>query len=93
MEQVLEFDNPFQQYVKPSVVKSDCSDIIFINNGTEDVIINGVFTLAPNQSWSSANFRIDIDRTDYKIEFGNGGGTQNLVVIRKLYRHINYRKR
>jgi hypothetical protein len=61
----------------------DCADVVFINTGSSNVIINGLL-LEPGDSTTDPSFGIEYSNTNYSIVFGDTG-TRNLVVKRKKY--------
>jgi hypothetical protein len=65
-------------------VKSDCSDITFLNTGTSNVVINQAITILPNQSVQFNCNAGEIDTTNYNIYF-SGTGANSCTIIRKLY--------
>lgn len=65
-------------------VKSDCSDITFLNTGTSNVVLNQAITILPNQSVQFNCNKDEIDVTNYNIFF-SGAGANSCTIIRKLY--------
>lgn len=65
-------------------VKSDCSDITFLNTGTSNVVLNQAITILPNQSVQFNCNKDEIDVTNYNIFF-TGTGANSCTIIRKLY--------
>lgn len=65
-------------------IKSDCSDITFLNTGTSNVILNQAITILPNQSVQFNCNQNEIDTTNYNIFF-RGTGSNSCTIIRKLY--------
>jgi hypothetical protein len=74
---IYETININQQY------QPDGSDVVFINNGTSSVNINGL-TLLPSDSMADPAFGAEYSNTNYNIVFGNEG-SNNLTVKRKKY--------
>lgn len=68
----------FSQQYQP-----DGSDVVFINNGTSSVNINGL-TLLPGDSMNDPAFGPEYSNTNYNVVFDNTG-TNNLTVKRKKY--------
>tara|TARA_R110000868_G_scaffold119499_3_gene317214 strand:+ start:1554 stop:1802 length:249 start_codon:yes stop_codon:yes gene_type:complete len=74
----------FLTFNRNQYVKSDCGDITFFNNGTDNVVINGSITLTTGQSLTiSANYN-EIDRTIYYITFPTSVAPQ-ITILRKIY--------
>ena len=67
----------------PQQYQGDCADIVFINNGTSDVTINGV-TLNANDSMADQAFGNEYSNTNYNIIFVNNG-VPNLTIKKKVY--------
>jgi hypothetical protein len=65
-------------------IKSDCSDITFLNTGTSNVVLNQAITILPNQSVQFNCNKDEIDVTNYNIFF-SGAGANSCTIIRKLY--------
>lgn len=87
MRELIEYDNSFMVYYQVAAdISSDCNDILFLNQGTNTVVINNLLSISPNQAWSPGGNVNEIDRTRYSITF-NGAGTSKCIVIRKTYRH------
>jgi hypothetical protein len=68
-------------------IESDCSDISFINQGTEPCTIfcgDSVQgrTLQPNDFVDYNNYIGGKELTRFRVQFGNGAGTKNLYVER-----------
>lgn len=64
-------------------VDANCNQIMFYNQGTSVVTINGV-TLAANVGWSIPGNYGEKDVTKYNAIF-SGGGVNSLLVVRKNY--------
>jgi hypothetical protein len=79
-----EYNVNFASYVQSQFVDSNCSEILFINNGTSNVLLNSTLVLAPNASFSGDGKAGEIDVTRYNIVFAPGG-INNCVVVRKFY--------
>lgn len=71
-------------YTTNGQVRSDCADIIFINTGLSDVIINQALPLAPGQSFTFSANNDEIDRTIYTYTF-SGAGVNSVTIFRKVY--------
>jgi hypothetical protein len=79
-----EFNIDFQTFVKPASISTGVAAITFFNQGTASVVINGTVTLATGISLAVEGNTNEIDVSVYRITF-TGGGTQQLVVVRKYY--------
>jgi len=84
--------NKFQRYKidilvynNSNQVTSNCADITFFNNGTNDATINNGLVLSPGQSIVFSANNNELDTTIYSISFQNNGKLNALVVFRKIY--------
>ena len=66
-------------------VYSDCNSITFINQGTNDVIIDQVITLSYGQSFVVTGNEGEECRHRFYISFVAGAGTNACAIIRKHY--------
>ena len=72
-------------YNASNQVYSNCADITFYNNGTNDATINNVLVLSSGQSIVFSANNDELDTTIYSISFQNNGKLNALVVFRKIY--------
>jgi hypothetical protein len=73
-------------YYQSQNVYSDCNTITFVNLGSNNVLING-FPLTQGQQLSIEGNYMEIDQTQYQIEFSTSiSVNNNLAVLRKLYK-------
>lgn len=73
-------------YYQSQNVFSDCNTITFANLGSNNVLING-FPLTQGQQLSIEGDYMEIDQTQYQIEFSTSiSVNNNLAVLRKLYK-------
>jgi len=73
-------------YYQSQNVFSDCNTITFVNLGSNNVLING-FPLTQGQQLSIEGDYMEIDQTQYQIEFSTSiSVNNNLAVLRKLYK-------
>jgi len=73
-------------YYQSQNVFSDCNGITFVNIGSNNVSING-FPLTQGQQLSIEGNYMEIDQTQYQIEFSLSiSVNNNLAVLRKLYK-------
>lgn len=73
-------------YYQTQNVFSDCNTITFVNLGANNVLING-FPLTQGQQLTIEGNYMEIDQTQYQIEFSTSISTDNnLAVLRKLYK-------
>jgi hypothetical protein len=73
-------------YYQTQNVYSDCNTITFVNLGSNNVLING-FPLTQGQQLSIEGNYMEIDQTQYQIEFSTSiSVNNNLAVLRKLYK-------
>lgn len=80
---MINFNIQFQTYNKFGQVESRCNSITFVNNGSATAVINGLNILS-GQSFSIPGNTNEMDKTIYNLSF-TGGGTQEVIVIRKIY--------
>jgi hypothetical protein len=73
-------------YYQTQNVYSDCNTITFVNLGSNSVLING-FPLDQGQQLTIEGNYLEIDKTQYQIEFSTSiSPNNNLAVLRKLYK-------
>jgi hypothetical protein len=73
-------------YYQTQNVYSDCNTITFVNLGANTVLING-FPLTQGQQLTIEGNYLEIDQTQYQIEFSTSISVDNnLAVLRKLYK-------
>jgi hypothetical protein len=73
-------------YYQSQNVFSDCNTITFVNLGSNNVLING-FPLTQGQQLTIEGNYLEIDQTQYQIEFSTSiSVNNNLAVLRKLYK-------
>jgi hypothetical protein len=81
---MIQFYEYFQLYNQPSEVRSECNSITVVNTGTATAIIDGL-TIVPGAQYYSPGNENEINMTRYRVSF-TGGGTEQVLVIRKLYK-------
>ena len=64
--------------------QADASDVVFINNGSNNVLVNGLL-MQQGDSMADSAFGMEYSNTNYSIIFVAGAGTNDLVVKRKKY--------
>jgi len=79
----INYDVSFITYDTSGYVTSDCNSILFINYGTNPVVIEGV-TLQQNQSLNIEGNQGEYTSRRFLAVF-SGAGTNNLVTIKKNY--------
>jgi hypothetical protein len=73
-------------YYQTQNVYSDCNTITFVNLGANTVLVNG-FPLTQGQQLTIDGNYLEIDQTQYQIEFSTSISVDNnLAVLRKLYK-------
>jgi len=73
-------------YYQTQNVYSDCNTITFVNLGANTVLVNG-FPLTQGQQLTIEGNYLEIDQTQYQIEFSTSISVDNnLAVLRKLYK-------
>ena len=84
---IQEFYTEFKNFYYSQKVSSQCSDITFINLGSNPVTIDSTVTLQQNQSLSISANQYELNVTEYDVKFSiYSDPNNNLVVIRKLYK-------
>ena len=84
---IQEFYTEFKNFYYSQKVTSQCSDITFINIGSNPVTIDSTITLQQNQSLSISANQYELNTTEYDVRFSvYSDPNNNLVVIRKLYK-------
>lgn len=73
---------------KGTQVKADCSAMLFVNTGSQMAELNGM-PIPPGSSFSTPDYRMDIDRSNYQLVF-TGGGNPEVWVWRKTYLNVKY---
>jgi len=73
-----------QLYNTPQELRSDCNALTVINIGTTNAIIDGL-TIAPGAQYYSPGNEGEINTTRYRLSF-SGAGTEQVLVIRKIYK-------
>lgn len=64
-------------------IKSDCGDFTILNNGTSNVLVNGISLASGDQYLSKAN-EGETNTTIYNVAFDNSG-VNSIIVIRKIF--------
>lgn len=84
---IQEFYTEFKNFYYSQKISSQCSDITFINLGSNPVTIDSTVTLQQNQSLSISANQYELNVTEYDVRFSiYSDPNNNLVVIRKLYK-------
>lgn len=90
----LEFIGPIltgiqiEPIVTTKLVPSDCNAMIFINQGSSVVVLDSLLSIAPGQHFSVPGEVFEILKKQWQVSF-SGTGTNNLVIIRKIYQGVN----
>jgi hypothetical protein len=66
-------------------VYSDCNSITFLNQGTNDILIDQVIQLSFGQSFVIEGNEREICRHRFYVAFIDTGGTNGAAIIRKSY--------
>lgn len=74
----------FQLINSPQEVKSDCNSVTVINTGTATAILNGV-EIIPSAQYVILGNENEYNETRYRLSF-SGVGTEQVLVIRKIYK-------
>lgn len=81
---MIKFYEYFQIYNQPQEIVSNCNSITVINIGTATAILDGL-SLVPNAQYISQGNENELNESRYRVSF-SGGGTEVLLVIRKIYK-------
>lgn len=81
---MIKFYEYFQLYNTPQELRSECNSLTVINTGTATAIIDGL-EIAPNAQYYSPGNENEFNETRYRLSF-TGAGTQQVLVIRKIYK-------
>lgn len=77
--------NVFLEFTTSQKIPSQCSSISFINQGDENIVIEGVFTLAVGDPMLTiSNGNADYDTSEYQVRFLGGGVDPKLIVIKRM---------
>jgi hypothetical protein len=74
----------YENINKSQNYQADASDVTFVNNGSNNVLINGL-SMQQGDSMSDSAFGMEYSNTNYSIIFVDAGGTNDLVIKRKKY--------
>jgi hypothetical protein len=77
------FNNAFRVYNQNDQLKGSCNSIMFINQGSCDILLNNSITIIVGGSWGSDGNANEIDETYYNWIFQGSGG--KLVVVQKTF--------
>lgn len=82
-----QFYTEFKNFYYSQKISSQCSDITFINLGSNPVTIDSTITLQQNQSLLISANQYELNVTEYDVKFSvYSDPNNNLLVIRKLYK-------
>lgn len=81
---MIKFYEYSQLYNTPQELRSECNSLTVINTGTATAIIDGL-EIAPNAQYYSPGNENEFNETRYRLSF-TGAGTQQVLVIRKIYK-------
>jgi len=81
---MIQFYEYFQLYNSVSELRSECNSITVINTGTATAIIDGLEIVPGAQYYAPGNIN-EINMTRYRLSY-TGAGTEQVLVIRKLYK-------
>lgn len=84
----IKFGINYQVITVAKFIETQCNAFIFINQGTTLATLDSAFTLAPGESLALNANRKEICIHGFTVSF-SGGGTNNLVMIRKFYSEID----
>lgn len=80
---MVKFQEKFELFNQPGLIKSDCNSILIINVGTATALLNG-YPIIPNAFYSSDGNINEFNETTYRVQF-QGAGTTQLLIVRKFY--------
>jgi hypothetical protein len=78
------FIEEFQTYTAVSEVRTNCNSITVVNTGTAIAVLEGL-EIGPGDQYISLGNEQEFNSTRYRLSF-TGGGTEQVVVIRKIYK-------
>lgn len=81
---MIQFYEYTQLYNTPQELRAECNSITVINTGTATAVIDGLEILPGAQYYSPGNEN-EINMTRYRLSF-TGAGTEQVLVIRKIYK-------
>lgn len=65
---------------------ADCNTLTFLNQGTQNVVINGQLTLTPGMGYTFEGYPGEMNTTAYDIVFANDGMPGAfMLMIMKIY--------
>lgn len=84
----IRYVNTLQQYNQTDYIDSNCVEISFLNNGTQNVLLNNTYTLLPGDFIAFDGKQGELDITKYNIVF-TGAGIPSCIIAKKTYVDYN----
>jgi hypothetical protein len=81
---MINFYEKFELVNTPQEIISDCNSLTIVNTGTATAVVNGL-EIAPAAQYYAPGNESEFNSTRYRLSF-TGLGTQQVLVIRKLYK-------
>jgi len=77
-----------QVYNQGGAISSNCMDMLFINTGTNTLMLNNTIPLLPGAGYSTNANLNEVDKTPWAVSFkqdNTGLLTNSLTVVKKVY--------
>jgi len=68
----------------PQEIIADCNSLTIVNTGTATAVVNGL-SVTPGSQYIAPGNESEFNTTRYRLSF-TGGGTEQVLVIRKIYK-------
>lgn len=81
---MINYYEKFEIVNSPQEIISDCNSLTIVNNGTATAILNGL-EIAPAAQYYALGNESEFNTTRYRLSF-SGAGTEQVLVIRKIYK-------
>ena len=81
---MIDFYEKFELVNTPQEIISDCNSLTIVNTGTATAVVNGL-EIAPAAQYYAPGNESEFNSTRYRLSF-TGLGTQQVLVIRKIYK-------
>jgi hypothetical protein len=81
---MINYFEKFEIVNTPQEIISDCNSLTVVNIGTATAILNGL-EIAPAAQYYAPGNETEFNTTRYRLSF-SGVGTEQVMVIRKIYK-------
>ena len=81
---MINYFEKFELVNSPQEIISDCNSITIINTGGATAVVNGL-EIAPSAQYYAPGNESEFNTTRYRLSF-TGAGTNQVIVIRKIYK-------